>query len=298
MPIITPQGQPTSPVDSIKAAAQAAAEQAAPLTKPTEAPKTEEAKPEQADDAATRFAQLARREKMIRQRARDIEAREAALKAKEAELTRPAPQAQDDWKQRFLENPLDVMQEAGMSYDQLLNYMVNQNPLDPQVRALQREIKELREGQTKVLSTIEQQQQNQYQQALKQIKTEVTRMVTANAEDYEAIQAGGESAQDAVVALIEETYKSDGYLMDVAEAAREVEEYLIEQSLAMAKLKKVQAKLTPTQVAAQAEAMAAPTPNAPKANTLSHSMTPQSKPLTAKERRERAMLAFQGKLNT
>jgi len=276
MAIVTPTS-PTGPATPAPA-------ELAPTTPPPAAP---EEKPEDAE-AKQRFSQMARREKMIRAKAREIQAREEALKSREAQFNTP-PAPDTSWKDKFREDPISMMSEAGMSYDDLLAHMANSNPQDQTVKQLQLKLKNIEEN-------IQQRDKQAYDGALNQIKVDVTRLVQANPDEYEAIHHAGPTAHAAVVALIERTYKEDGYVMDIDAAARDVEEYLTDQAVAYAKLKKVQQKLTPTQAAAQAE-VAAPQTKA-GSTTLSHSMTGQSKPLTPKERRERAILAFQGKLST
>ena len=114
--------------------------------------------------------------------------------------------------------------------------------------------------------------------------------------DYETIKEMG--AIEAIPLLIKEVFDSQGILMTVEEAAKEVEAQLLEEALKHAQLKKVQEKL---------KAMSAPpAPEAPKSTdkptqsqpskTLTNAMSQTSKPLTQKERRERAILAFKGLL--
>lgn len=257
-----------------------------------EVAKPEETKPEE----SARFAQMARREKMLRARAREIETREQALKAREAQYTQPQqPQAPDvSWKERLVNDPAGLLAEAGMSYDQFVASLANQNPLDPTIRQLQNELKQIKEAQNKVLEDMGQRDERAMSQAIKQIETEVGQIVRSNPDEYETLAASGPAAQKEVARYIKQVFDEEGYIMDVHEAAREVEEALTEQALGYAKLKKIQAKLSPSQVAAKAE-VELPQAQAKGPSTLSHSMSAGSKPLSAKER---AILAFQGKLQS
>lgn len=268
------------------------------------APETTPEQPK--DDAATRFAQLARREKMVRARAREIEAKEAALKAREAELLGAKPQVDESWKERFKSDPASVLAEAGMSYDQLVEHMLTQNPTDQSVKWMQQELKAMKAQQQQLLQQMQEREEVSMKQALNQLKFDIKNMITGNKDEYEALAASGETGYDMVVKLIRETFEADKTIMDMEEAAREVEEYLTDRYVELAKLKKIQTKLTPTQQAAQAEvkqqqsapAKVSTTPAAAKqTNTLSHTMAPSSRAATTeRERKQRAILAFEGKL--
>lgn len=255
------------------------------------APKVEDTNAPKDESLAPKYAAFARKEKMLRQMKRDLDAREQALTAKEA----PKAPAQPDWKQRIGQDFWSVMTEAGLSPDQVTQAMLNQPKAeDVQFQKLQNEIKELRAAQEQSTTQAQKAQDEQYQQAKKQIKTEVTLLVDGD-DSYEAIKAHGEVAKDAVVDLIEQVFKEEGYVMDVNDAVREVEEHLLEQALTLARLKKVQSKLnppTPETVEAQKTPLPQKTP-APQTLTNRVAVT-QSRGLTEKDRRDRAVAAFMG----
>jgi hypothetical protein len=240
-----------------------------------------------------KFAELARREKLYNEKRKAIEAKEAELKSREATY-----QSGDDYKaslkSKFTQSPLEALSELGLSYDQITEMVLNQpKPENLQYQELQKEIKALRAAQEKSVADQQQAQTTQYEQAVTQIRNEVKMLVDSN-EAYETVKEMG--AQDAVVELIEETFKQKGHLMTIEEASKEVEEYLVEEAFKMASLKKVQARLKPAEVSTDLAAAKAKQDTAPMktiTNTVSHSA---SKPVSQKERRERAILAFQGKL--
>jgi len=260
-----------------------------PVAPTTEAPKEEvKANP----DMEKRFEQMARREKMLRAQAREIEQQRKEIAEREARLLQPQ---QPNWQEKLKNDLTGTLTEAGFSYEDVLNQFVNNTPQDIAIRQLQRQLQAYEDGQKKLQDSLQEQQKQSYSQALKQIKTEVAQLVKVSPDDFETLAANGESAQQAVVKLIEQTFNEEGYVMDVADACQQVEDYLVEQAVQLAKLKKVQAKLTPAQVAEKAEAAKPGTTVTPAAKTLTHSTTTTSKPMTAKERRERAINAFLGK---
>lgn len=246
-------------------------------------------------DTATqdpKLDQYARKEKELMRRKREIDAQLASERTK-------WQQQEQEYKTNYIpksrlsEDPLSVLNDAGVSYEKLTELILQQpNQNDPTIRALKSEIEALKnkynEGEKKQQEQITQ----QYQQAMKQIGTEVKLLVDGDAE-YETIKETG--MYDAVSELIEQTYQSEGYLMDISEAAKEVENYLVEEAMKMSQLKKVQSRSKPADTP-QAQASASNTQSQIK--TLTNA---QAKPTVTrtseKERRERALAAFHGKLN-
>lgn len=242
----------------------------------------------QKDPLSPQFAALARKERMIREQTRQIQAEKQSMQTKLDEMK---TQTESQWKQKLVQNPWDALIEAGLSPDQATQMILNQpKPEEVELQKMRREIEALRSSQDQSKDLMKQQQDEQYKQAKKQIGTEVKLLVDSD-EAFETIKAM--SAQDAVTELIEQTFLKDGHLMSVDAAAKEVEDYLIEQAFSLAKLKKVQARLLPQAVqSAQKQNLY----QKPQLNTLSNRMTPTAKPLTDKERKQRAILAFEGKL--
>lgn len=273
----SPEGQK----DNVEASSDAA---------PSEVKKEEPLSPQ--------FAMLARKEKALRakveafkQQEATLQAREEAIKAKEAEFgTNDAYVS----KEALLADPVGLLNSLGLSYDQLTEQVMSRPALDPTVKSLiddlKSEIKTLRDGQENQTKSQKEQQTQAYQQAVKQLKAEATQLVSSDAA-FETIKETG--SVDDVVELIEATYREDGYLMTVEDAAKAVEEHLIEEALKLSKLKKIQQRLQPAKAAEPApakEQAAAPQQSQP-AKTLTNAMGTQRK-MTA---RERAILAFEGK---
>ncbi len=256
--------------------------------------------PEKKDDfLSPKFAALARQEKQIRAAAEKLKAEKQAFEAeKQARLNGYIP------KDEFKKNPLAALESAGMSYDEITKQLLEapQGQVDPTVRALQAQVQELTSKLSEFTQKTEENQTTAYKQAVETIRRKVNGLIDSNPE-FETIKALEQT--DAVVALIEETFKTDGYVMTEEEAAREVEDYLVSEAIRMAGLEKVKKKLAP------APAEAAPTPQAaqPSAQKQPIQQQQQIKTLTNavnstaparlsdRERRERAILAAQGKLN-
>jgi len=247
---------------------------------------------------SAQYAQLARKEKAIRDKAQGVKAQEvafaaekAAWAAEKAELA--AFKAQID---RLDKEPLAVMAERGITYDKLTEQALNQPSAEEsammgELKAMRAEIAALKgESETNRKSAVDQ-QTRAYQQAVAQIAKDAKALIDSDAA-YETIKAT-DSTKD-VVELIERTFKEDGTLLTIEEAAIAVEEYLVEEGLKFARLNKIQQKLkpaTPPVAEAAPKTQGATTQQPIKTLTNAHGASRQ---LTAKER---AVLAFKGELN-
>ena len=96
-----------------------------------------------------------------------------------------------------------------------------------EIKALKAELQAVKGETEKTQKSIEEQNTKSYQQALNDIKHQVTRLVSSDPA-FETIKAT-RSVGD-VVELIEKTYNEDGILMTVEEAAQQVEDYLVRRN--------------------------------------------------------------------
>lgn len=261
-------------------------EQAPQLTEgtATSTPETQAATDKQ---ISPQYAALARQQRAIRKQQQELQAERERLK-QEAEAYKKdyVPVS------KLKEDPLSVLIEQGLTHEQIMELALSQQ--DPNSQLARQFDSKIRSVEEKLSAYEKQQQEKQereYQQAVDRVRNEVTDIVDASTE-YELIKAN--EAQEAVVSLIEETFKESGKLLTAADAAKQVEDYLLEQAEKLAKLEKVKARLNPAPETATQQAPAA---KAQPQKTLTHALTATpSKPLTAKERRERAIAAFRGGL--
>lgn len=255
------------------------------------------------DPALSRqFAQLARQEKALRakvqQQQQEWAKRDADLKAREAAL---ASKAEPDLSQyiprdRLKSDPLGVLAEAEVSYEQLTEQEIARQNIHPQllqtINELRNEIKSLKQVNEEGKKSQVQQQQDQYQAAIKQIQMDAKALVKSDPVTYEAIYKTG-TVKD-VVKLIEDTYHKDGVLLSVEEAAQEVENYLVEENYKMAtKIEKIRKRIGQSSAQPQTPAKTQQVkPEQTPMKTLTNA-TSSSRPMSA---RERAIAAFEGKL--
>lgn len=201
------------------------------------APTQEQTQPvvEATQPISPQFAALARQRRALQVKESEIAARERAL---------ADSQPQTDLVAKLKADPLSVLQEAGVSYDDLTQAILNnQSGINPEVQALKAKIDALEKGLDTKLSERDQQAE---QQVLGEMRKQINQM-TAQGDEYEMIRAT--KSQPDVVKLIHEVWKKSGEVLDVDEAAKLVEDDLLEQVLSVAKVGKVQSKLTPLQQA-------------------------------------------------
>lgn len=271
-----------------------------------ETPK-EEVKAEQDPALSRQFAQLARQERALRAQKQqwqsEVKAKEAALAAERATLTQSTQKPDlsnyvslDDVKR----NAWGILAKAGVSYDDITQQAMNQQAVNPQVQAhidaLEAKIAKLQEFTDNSVKTQGEQQQSQYQAAVRQIEMDVTQLVKSDPVAYEAIAKTGKGSIREVVKLIEDTFNKDGILLSAEEAAEEVENYLVEQSVkTVSQIDKIKKRM--------AQANASPKPTDVKTQTPQKQTQPMKTLTNANSStrqlsaRERALLAFKGELN-
>lgn len=255
---------------------------------------TESSEPAE-EPLSKQYAIIARKEKALRTKMQEVKAKELELATREQAL-KSQPQAKID-ESKFIaldklqQDPITTLLRAGISYDQITQMVLNQPQMDPATKVmmdeLKSEINRLKGDQEEFKKTSQNQQTQAYKQAVAQIRSEAQALVR-NDEAFETINATG--SVDDVVQLIEETFKADGILLSVEEAAREVEEYLVEQAAKFGRLKKVQQRLAPTKQ--EAPKSQAPAGQQTQMKTLTNAVG-STRQLSAKER---AILAFKGEL--
>lgn len=266
---------------------------------------TEEIKeePKKEDPYSAKLAQLARRERAIRaeQVKRDtaFRAKEADLLRREEALTGRDKQYETDYipKSRLQQSTFEALAEAGIDPTRLEQQFrqLGENPVDPRInielQQLRATIQKLEAANENSAKAQAQAQDDQYKAAVRQISNDVTSLVKSDP-NFEAIRET--KSQRDVVELIERTFKEEGRVMSVEEAAQEVEDYLTEQMSNYAqKIKKIRARLQPsTPVKPEARPVEAQNKQL-QMKTLTNTNS-STRRLSA---RERAIAVFKGEKN-
>ncbi len=252
----------------------------------------EAAAPQETQALSPQYAALAKKERSLRAEIQKFKSEREAWTNEQKQTT---DKYKTDYvpKDRIKNEAIGVLIENGFSLDQIakmtLEYNSNQ---DPRYSQLMARIDEL-EGKTKTIdSRISDDQTKAYEQALSQMRNEAKILIDSDPA-YETVKTTGNV--ETIVQHIKRTYEEDGVLLSVEEAAKEVEDLLVEQALKLANVSKVKQRLQPTP-----EPVAQPTAKPSVQNaikTLTHEMTSQSsaKPaMSDKDKRARAIMRAQG----
>lgn len=270
---------------SLKMTTQATPGQVEPPEEVKEAEQTAEttiteqpAATEVTEPLSPQFAALAKQRRALQVKEREIADREKAL----TEKTAASPVGID--VARLKSDPLGVLLENGVSYDQMTQAILDQqNGVTPQLTALQNKIKALEENFDKKLTDKDEQTK---QQALTEMRKEAT-LLSAQGEEFALVRET--KSIPTVVKLIESTYNETGEVLDVHEALALVENQLLKETETLARLQKVQTKLTP-ETPAPTQTVQPPR----QMKTLTNRDT-ASVPMS---RKARALAAFNGTLKT
>jgi len=222
--------------------------------------------------------------------------------ARDMQRLRKAQQAfkaeQEAWKQeqakylpkeRLSSDTLRVLAEAGITPDKLLELQTQQaESLSPQELREQLKAELKAELQNEVRQELSERDSKAYEAVKQQIKADATLLVESNPE-YGTIKSEGRT--DDVVELITAVFDEEGIALDVEEAARLVEDKLVErlakQYEKISKYEKIKAKFgKPAEQEEVSPAQQTP-PQQPKTLTNAGSATRQLTP------RERAILRVQ-----
>jgi vacuolar-type H+-ATPase subunit H len=221
---------------------------------PEGAPEAPAPAPEPAPEKprADRFALLARKEQDLFRKQQAVKQQQQIL-AQQAEQLRAFEQA----KKQALLNPLDALKQLGLTYEQITEFVLNDNKPTPnaEVMSVRQELEEFkrsqREEQQKLLEEQREMQTQEQQAIIETFREEVGEYVSQHAETYELTNLYG--GANLVSDVIEEHFKQSGKLLTIPEAAKLVEEHYEELARKAQQTKKfavTQQKVASTQAQA------------------------------------------------
>lgn len=141
--------------------------------------------------------------------------------------------------ERLKLNPLSVLQENGVTYDQLTEAILGGQQGNPEILELKAKIKALEEG---VDSKFQSQEDRQEEAALTEM-LDIAESLAKEGDTFELIRE--RDAYDQVLKLIHSTYKKTGRVLDVSEAMTTIENQLLSDAEKFAGLSKVRSRLSP-----------------------------------------------------
>ena len=235
---------------------------------------------EETKPLSPQFAALAKQRRALQVKERELQAREEALKS------RPSMNDGQEIVARLKAQPLSVLQEHGVTYEQLTEaILANQGGVNPEIQALKAEIKALKEGVDKNFIDRDTAAETQ---ALAEMRKEAV-VLAQEGDAFDMIRETN-SLPD-VMELIRRTYKTTGEVLDVQEAMTLVENDLLNESLKIARYKKVQSKLSPAQ-----EQSGVQNPQQQQRPQGMRTLTNRDSATVPMSRKERALAAFRGTL--
>lgn len=202
----------------------------------------------------------------------------------------PRVSAYERARQLARENPDEYLKAGELSYDDVTKFYSTGYKPDPDAK-LKAVDERVRKTEALLQQREQELQQERSQRAIQQFVANIEKVVQSETQ-FELIRA--ENATDQVYELIDLHYRKTGDLMDIKEAAEQIEATLEEVSLERAKklmaLKKIQRKLQPE----SSDSSKLPTSPPAAGKTLTSELTasssqPSGKPQTPDERWERIL---------
>lgn len=278
----------TEPTKAAPAAEEAAPD--APAGEETKAaPEVEETKEKKEDPRiASRFAALSKREKQILERERAMQDRQRQL-----EMQAQRYQQLEHIVQNAKANPIAVLEQLGLSYEQITDYIL-QDPeatkpvAEKKLEEIERKIKAYEEAQ---LHAQRQAEQAYIDNTVKNFKNQIVSTVQSNPEKFELVALN--NAYDTVFDVVEQYFNSTGELLTVEAAAQMVEEYLTnEAEERILKAKKFQSKFSskaePSVEAKNADAKASASKTLTNTKVTSSTQPKEEKPKSNDDSLKRA----------
>lgn len=305
IPVANPNNISAEELSAIKAPTQEAAPlEASDTAANTEATESQEIREQAKADPETerRFRQLeqaARRERAkIQQERQKLNERESEIKAREQALeTKSQPQDLSQYvsKARLKQEALTVFEEEGLSWEELANQAMNRQPIDPSVKStmsqLKQEIAELKTQLEAGQKAQVEEKTQAYQAAVKQIHRDASDLINSDPE-FEMIKSTRGAVND-VVQLIEKNYQRNGVVMTIEEAAKAVEQHLLDEAVKTLEIKKIKKQLEAKNASPPKTETKIQEPKQTQSKTLTNNNS-GTRPLTA---RERAIAAAEGRKN-
>lgn len=139
---------------------------------------------------------------------------------------------------RLKSEPLSVLLENGVTYDQLTEAIMN-NQSNSEINELKAKLEAIEKG---VDEKFNQKSQDERKQVISEMTREAQQLVNLS-DDFELVREMKSIPQ--VITLIERTYDDTGEILDVSEALRLVEEELFKDVQRMTGFKKIQQQMNP-----------------------------------------------------
>lgn len=220
--------------------------EAAAIPVPTEATQTEEAPKAPARELASpQLSILAKREKALQKQREEIQKSKLDIDSKYEEINKFK-----SLKEQAKTNPLKFLEEAGLTYEELTNFILNGNKptAEMETSSIKSEMQKLRDE----IAQREQERENsakamdekRAQEAISNFKENITGFLTGKPDDFELYNNYPESV-DLIYDVIEAHFEQTEKVMSMEEAAKLVEDHFESEAMKVTSFKKIQSKLAP-----------------------------------------------------
>jgi hypothetical protein len=226
---------------------------------------TEKAVQGEAERLAAKFAEVARRNAMLRKQKAQVT---APLKEKESEIEKMRQELERLKKYEEVNDPMELLKLKGISYEDLIT-----RNLDPESFDTKSELQKMREEFENYKKSVEEEKRTGLEKQKESVKANYLEHLKSFAEKagekYEMISTFG--AHQDVYDVIEETFNKTGKVITDEEACDLVEQFLEQNYLdRFAKINKLKSKIAPIRDDLP------PSDPIRESQTLTNQLTPQS----------------------
>lgn len=180
-------------------------------------PAAESAQPVESVRLSAQVTAIARKEQAYRQRELALKEREKSVESRLAEAEKYT-----QLKDKFSAKDFSEAEALGLSYEEYTKYVLEkQNGEDPQqarINALEAKLESVEKG-------LEESSANQYEETVSEYRKEISKLVSENPEFSSVKEL---KREDAVLQLILDAFEADGEELTVNEAAKQIEDYLVD----------------------------------------------------------------------
>lgn len=263
-------------------------------------PQAETPKP---GDGANRFAFLAKKEAALVRQRQELKAQMEAINSQKSELDKLRQEIESVKSRRssYKTNPMSALEDAGLSYKEITDYILNNQQISPEqklaaleekfeskIQAMERQ----REEERRLYEERAEQERLAREQAtIAEFKTEIGSYVSKHKDTYELTHLYDSS--DLVYDTVEAYYDQSGKVLSIPEACDLVEKYLEKQVEKSLQTKKLSSRLTKSDTPPDVAQKSEPAPRRSLNNQTYTSSTPTVvSPKVENDRMARAMAAL------
>lgn len=227
---------------------------------------------------AERFSFLAKKEQNIHRQRQELKAQVQAFEAQKAEIEKIKQEleASKNRSSTYKSNPLSLLEEHGLTYKELTDYILNNNTVstESQIKALNDKIeqyeKQRAQDRENELQRQEELRAQKEVQIIQEFKNEIQNFINTKKDTYEltTLYDSSDLVYDTVEAYFEKTKK----VLSIPEACDLVEKYLEQQVEKSLKTKKLSQRIS------QKEPVENPLPSSSPRKTISNTQYTSSTP--------------------